>query len=143
MITFAYDESQGFEQYDIDPRVPIFISGVVYHDNGEELYSYPNSKNLGLESFRLIAYFRAVCRDAGIKEKDFPRALHSLESNNIKLKRKLLKSLPEYLRTGTYNGKDVLFLYEGKLYEEICNNIECHRTVGENRWRKESGRCFV
>ena len=110
MITFAYDETAGFE---IERAEPAFIAGIIYDSKKEKEY-----QGIICERARLEAYFRAVCADCESEDVRFPRDLHRMSLGNqrdnrrfeAEVKEGLNASLAEYLSTGTYKGKELLFL---------------------------------
>lgn len=112
MITFAYDETTGFE---ITQAEPAFIAGVIYDSKTEAEYN-----GCICERARLEAYFRAVCSDCEDPHVCFPRDLHRMRLGGnrdnrryeAEVKDALNASLAEYLSKGTYKGKELLFLNE-------------------------------
>lgn len=112
MISFAYDESEGFEGENTNPRVPTIIGGVLYDDHDENSLKVGGSKNCSLEELRLITYFKKACKDCGAA---FPQDLHGLESSK-RILNQFLESLPEYINYGTYNGNELLYSSGSKIY---------------------------
>ena len=110
MITFSYDETDGFETKKAEPA---FIAGAIYDSKKEKEYH-----GVACERARLEAYFRAVCADCKNNNVRFPRDLHRMplgEKKDNKLyesevKKILRASLAEFLSKGTYKGKELLFL---------------------------------
>lgn len=115
MITFAYDETSGFEVKNAEEPGPAFITGVVYDSKKEKEYNGRICERVRLES-----YFRAVCADCLVDNNSarFPRDLHlaPLGENTDnsryvkKVKKALNSSLAEFLSKGTYKGRELLFL---------------------------------
>lgn len=110
MITFAYDETDGFE---IEKAEPAFIAGVIYDSKSEKEYH-----GCICERARLEAYFRVACADCEDKNVRFPRDLHRMPLGNkkdnslyeAKVKKAINASLAEYFSKGTYKGRELLFL---------------------------------
>lgn len=150
MITFAYDETDGFE---VPNSTPAFIAGVIYDSKKEKDY-----QGVICERARLEAYFRAVCADCeqerqqGKLEKTiykdgkevpirFPRDLHRntiiKKDNQPKVDNKIYEkavkeclneTLAEYLTNGTYKGQELLFLNDlGELvFEKTSKPVKRH-----------------
>lgn len=70
MITFSYDETDGFETKKAEPA---FIAGAIYDSKKEKEYH-----GVACERARLEAYFRAVCADCKNNNVRFPRDLHRM-----------------------------------------------------------------
>ena len=126
MYTITFDETTNFERLrhqDIDLNdSPIMIAGFVYNDKGEGTYrtNYQN-KELEPEKARISIYYKKVCYDAGTQ---FPRDLHVDEHANNqvevrKTKQRIEKTLPEFIKYGTYKGNELLFCdEEGRITDE-------------------------
>ena len=123
MITLAYDETTGFESIQKDKAQAIMLAGIVYKDEGEKKYKGSGKNKVEPERARIVAYLRKVCKKAG---GSFPRDLHSRNEDNKKqnekvarVKKELSRTLPEFIKKGTYAGKELIFASQnGKIIEE-------------------------
>lgn len=100
MITIALDENGDFEGLNRESDEAIFLAGLLYDDNGDEM----DTEN---ERERIIAYYQHVCAKAG---GHFPESLHISHAGNnggyvAKTKEEVGASLGEFLRNGTYQKK--------------------------------------
>ena len=122
MITLAYDETTGFESIDKDNTSAIMLAGIVYKNGSEKEYRGNNNTKVEPERARIVAYLRAVCQKCGAS---FPRDLHSGNDNNSKVgkvKKELVKTLPEFIKKGTYKGEYLIYTAKnGKITEEKNN----------------------
>jgi len=105
MILISLDEQGEFE-HQSSPQAK-FIAGEIYDDRDDP-------KDLFNERHRIENYYRAVCAETG---GSFPEDLHFRiredGTNNgaavSKVKDKIRKTLPEFLKKSTYNGAELLF----------------------------------
>lgn len=106
MITISLDEQGNFENFNAeDKQTPLFIAGVIYDDKGIITDSFN-------ERTRIVNFLKEVCISVG---KKFPRDMHCnnyVPGKNAKnvaiVKKAITKALPEFIKSGTFNGKEVL-----------------------------------
>ncbi len=109
MITLSLDEQGDFEDNSEETHEPVFIAGLLYDDKGDK------RDNLN-EKKRIEAYYMAALERAsgGEQRFSFPDALHSNgdseRDRNVvgPAKRRVNEFLPEFLRKGTADGKELL-----------------------------------
>lgn len=129
MITVAYDESKGFERGDRAKTVPVMVAGIVYDDNGELQYKYPDREPFGLENMRIISYLRKVCDKTG---GSFPDDLHGLKRQNETMDKELRETLPEFFKKGTYRGEALVYSKDKKIaYKRISDEYSPVDRKGE------------
>ena len=135
MLTFAYDETTGFESINRAPDKATMIAGVVYEDNNEVRRANlsGNREKSYIERRRIAAYLNAVCNHCGAT---FPADLHRNHENGSrsnasrvgKVKAEIMRSLPEFLKAGTYDGKPVIFRNKQRKlqeeWDENCTQLE-------------------
>ena len=106
MITICFDEKGDFEGTQVQQS---HIAGVYYVDGGQA--------DLDNEKERICKFFETVCNEinnnSSTLKVQFPRDLHSNKdysnSNKVSLvKNCYLIHLSEFLKKGTYNGKELL-----------------------------------
>ena len=111
MYTIAFDETTNFESLknEIRNEEPIMIAGILFNDTSVSIYK-KNGKTIDPERERIINYYKAVCKEA---KTIYPRDLHrngSNEDNERKTKEEISKTLGEYIKFGTYHGRELLFV---------------------------------
>lgn len=108
MLTLSLDEYGAFEGIGDNTR-PVYIAGLLYDDRGRKADKSEEKK-------RIRAYYNAVIRDAAVMSTrpvgfEYPTALHSdgdraRDHEVVRLvKEQVRKTLPEFIRKGTYHGK--------------------------------------
>lgn len=105
MLLFSLDEQGDFENPSSD--LPKFIAGEIYDDEGDK-HDLDNERN------RIKQYYTKVCQTV---ECSFPRDLHCGNNNDKKVylvKKEINKTLPEFLKRGTYQNSPLLFTSNGK-----------------------------
>ena len=101
MITISLDEQGVFEHSSEQNNGIIMIAGIVYDDHG-------NSDDTEREKTRVREYFTRVCRTF---RATYPEALHYQNGSDNRhlasVKNEYGRTLGEFLKKGTYKGKDV------------------------------------
>lgn len=110
MYTIAFDETINFEILKNQEQrdEPIMLAGIVYKDTSASVYKN-NGNVTDPEKERIVRYYKKVCMSAGTR---FPQDLHSNGTNEFyvkKSKEEVRKTLGEFIKFGTYKGKDLLF----------------------------------
>jgi len=115
MYTIAYDETSNFEvlRTGVHTEEPAMIAGVLFKDTSSTVYK-KNNKVTEPERERVIRYYEEVCKKVGTA---FPWDLHvnydqSNNQNVKKTKEEVTRTIGEFLKYGTYRGKELLFADE-------------------------------
>jgi len=98
MLVFCFDEQGQFESPDY--KGPLFIGGFTYDS--------PDLKDTETERERILNFFRKACKNANTS---FPENLHPKyfrDIPSIKTKEEYTKYLPEFIKTGLYDGASLL-----------------------------------
>lgn len=100
MITISLDEKGTFENSEGSLRDVIMIAGPVYDDKNDP-------EDAKRERSRIRNYFEKICQE---KSAPYPQALHwgsATDNQVIAVKREYMKSLGEFLKNGSRNGRAV------------------------------------
>lgn len=110
MYTIAFDETSNFESLrETQKDKPVMLAGVVYNDTSKIKYKI-DGEDVDPERERIVRYYEAVCKSLNTM---FPTDLH-VEGKNGKLvektKKEIRKTLGEFIKFGTYRGKELLYV---------------------------------
>lgn len=127
MYTISIDEYGNFESQNTDGQL-LVLGGMVY-DDCEFPDDFLNEKK------RIESYYRNVIEKAGVDE-EYPTPLHAsndwARNHNVvsKVKQEISRTLPEFIKYGTYYGRQVLSeekKRQGKYY--IFANLKSDRAM--------------
>lgn len=114
MYTIAFDETTDFEELrsrNRDKREePAMLAGVIFNDTSRSVYK-KDGRITEPERERIVLYYKKVCKAV---HTSFPRDLHvtsnkSNADNVSKTKNEIRQTLGEFIKKGTYRGKELLF----------------------------------
>lgn len=124
MLTISLDEQGNFEN---DDNKPLFIAGLIFNDKEETKGAARVEEHIERE--RIRAYYKKAISDAG-SSFSYPEDLHSNGDRNrdrnvvALVKDKISETLPEFLKSGTYNGQPLYNDSNRKIADRVgCYNL--------------------